>query len=165
MDILVKMSDGNPGAMGCISEILINAANIDPDNFAGPFGPLLSLDMYNIYGTDLYKFYNDCCHKNLVMVIAVLRATQLGKYSVKELKDMIHGDGGRGFDMSTKATELYSLVQDQLPRFNGGKPLFQVAKEVIPSHSHSAVKTPEGVVVEDSAMIVETPEGTVVDTQ
>jgi len=142
------MSDGNPGTMGCVSEILKDAANIDSDNFAGLLGPLLSLDMYNIYGADLYKFYNDYCYKNVVMMIAVLRAVQLGKYSVKELKDMIYGDSGRGFDMFANVAKLYSLVQDQLPRFNGGKSLFQVVKEVIPSHSHFAIKTPEGTVID-----------------
>ena len=44
-DIFVEMSDGNPGTMGCVSEILKDTANIDSDNFAGPLGPLLSLDM------------------------------------------------------------------------------------------------------------------------
>ena len=43
MDIVIKMSDGNPGAVTVCMSLLTEAAKIDPDHFIPGIGQILSL--------------------------------------------------------------------------------------------------------------------------
>ena len=85
-DIIVKMSDGNPGAVNVILNILGEGGNIDPDSALGGLGALLSLDTLGIYGSAIYVLYNDICDSDLGKTLAVLRATQLGLFD----KDIVY---------------------------------------------------------------------------
>lgn len=116
MDVIVKMSEGNPGAMTTLMNLL-TPNNIDPDNIMGGVGVMLSLDTYGIYGTDIYILFNDICDRNLVKMLTVLRATQLGYFNHNTLKDVCHRQ-----DRSGKALvpidELYLKVKEFLPNFD-----------------------------------------------
>jgi len=88
MDILVKMSDGNPGAIGALMEIMNTADRIDPQAADSGLGHILLLDEYEIYGTDIYILYNDKCDRNVRKLLVLIRGVQLGFLRKETLKTM-----------------------------------------------------------------------------
>ena len=85
MDVTKKMSDGNPGAVATILEIIEQGKSIDTESAFGDLGPLLLLDTLGIYGTDIYILYNDKCKKDVRELIMLLRAYQLGFIDSKNI--------------------------------------------------------------------------------
>ena len=73
-----KLSEGNPGALNVMMQMLSGTAKIDPDAALGPFAHLLNLDTFGIYGSKIWILYKDICCENIVHTITVLRAVQLG---------------------------------------------------------------------------------------
>lgn len=117
MDVVLKMSDGNPGAMGVIMEMLQPAANeIDPDSVMGGMMKILALDTLGIYGTDIYVLHSDICGRDMVKMFAVLRAHQLGFLNDSVLKDACSRQDYSGREM-IKVDELYEKVISELPNF------------------------------------------------
>ncbi len=113
IDIVVKLSEGNPGAITVCNQLL-NKGNVDPYAIMGGFSYLLDLDMFGIYGSQIWMLYKDVCRENVVDVITVLRSCQLGFLSCSELNTAIN-NRGKGINIS----ELYKQVKEQLPLFNG----------------------------------------------
>lgn len=113
--VLYKMSNGNPGAIGALAQIL-QSGNIDPDNSLGGIGPILLLDTYGIYGTDIYILWNDICKREIVKTLAVLRATQLGFFSSHILKDACSRQDRSGVAL-VPVDELLTKVKERLPKF------------------------------------------------
>ena len=115
--MVVKMSDGNPGAVACLVDTLKRAKEIDPMDAFAPFGPILSLDSMGIYGSSIYVLWSDKCKRNTRLVLMLLRACQLGFLSPQRIKDMA-ADQSRTVNMSeTEFTELDQKVCDRLPEF------------------------------------------------
>lgn len=110
-EIVTKLSEGNPGALNVILELL-DSSRIDPDSVLGGFGNLLSLDTHGIYGSNIWLLYKDCCGQSILNVVTVLRAVQLGLMSEATLWK--HIDGWIKFDMES----IYKEVKDRLPNFN-----------------------------------------------
>lgn len=118
VDIVMKMSDGNLGAINVLMQLLSQATNdIDPDNLLRGFGAILQLDSIGIYGTDIYILNNDICGRELPKMLAVLRATQLGLFSRDILKDACHRQDRSGRNL-VPVEELYLKVKEQLPNFD-----------------------------------------------
>lgn len=118
MDVVMKMSDGNLGAMKVLMNILSPDSNeIDPDNVMGGMGVILSLDTHGIYGTDIYILYNDICQNDLVKFLAILRAVQLGFFSEHILKDACSRQDRTGISL-IPIDELYLKVTERLPNFD-----------------------------------------------
>ena len=117
MDVMIRMADGNPGAVNVLMQILKDGAKVDPDSALGGLGAILSLDSHGIYGSDIYILNNDICERSLPKTLAVLRAVQLGLFSENTLKDACHRQ-----DRSGKALipvdELYLKVKEELPNFD-----------------------------------------------
>ena len=78
MTIVTKMSDGNPGALAALCEILKLGTEIDPQGMMGGLGAILGLDTLGIYGSDIYILWSDQCHKDTRELLMLLRANQLG---------------------------------------------------------------------------------------
>lgn len=116
LDVVVKMCEGNPGAMNVLMEMLISN-NIDPDNGLGGLGAILMLDSLGIYGTDIYVLCNDICNKSLPKMLAVLRAVQLGLFDGTILKDASHRQDYSGCKL-VPVEELYLKVKEKLPNFD-----------------------------------------------
>jgi len=112
MDIVVKMSEGNPGAVTVLARMMKEGGSIDPQSFAGGIGAILALDTHGIYGHRIWALYKDVCGENLVSTIAVLRACQLGQ--LRE-SDMLHAIDNRGHGIDVAA--LVSTVRSVLPDF------------------------------------------------
>jgi hypothetical protein len=77
-DVLIKMSDGNPGALTAMMEMLEKDKDIDPQAFRGGMSAILLLDTFEIYGTDIYILWNDQCNRDVRRLLMLLRAVQLG---------------------------------------------------------------------------------------
>lgn len=116
MDVVLKMSEGNPGAMNVILSIL-QENKIDPDNIMGGLEPIFLLDTYGIYGTDIYILNNDICEGDLAKTLAVLRATQMGMFDSNILKEACHRQDRSGKQL-VPVEELYLRVKERLPYFD-----------------------------------------------
>jgi hypothetical protein len=81
-DAIFKLSDGNPGAVSVMAGLVKISEAVDPDDVFGPFGPMICLDSYGIYGSRIWVLYKYCCGECYINMLAVLRAVQLG--SMKE---------------------------------------------------------------------------------
>jgi hypothetical protein len=86
---VAKLAEGNPGAAVALMALMKAAPIVDPDSAFGELSPLLSLDTYEIYGSDIYVLFNDCCDRRPELVLASLRAVQLGLYNKEYLKSAV----------------------------------------------------------------------------
>jgi len=112
LDILAKMGDGVPGALSVCGQIMQRAPLIDPRAGLGGLFVLLELDSLGIYGCRIWQLYKDACGQDLVKMIAVLRARQLGFVTRQEIYHAI-ANYGEGLDLD----ELLAQVQERLPDF------------------------------------------------
>ena len=110
-DVLVKMSEGNPGALSVLIRIL-NNPQIDPDSFMGPMGAILSLDTLELYGSNIWILYKDVCGESISKMLAVIRAQQLGFVSEAAIHQALGSLEILGI------TSLCSQVTERLPRFS-----------------------------------------------
>ena len=114
-DMIVAMSDGNPGAIAAMFDILDKAESVDPDDIFSPIGPILSLDSHRFYGSRLYMFWNDVCGRDATKMLAVLRADQLGQLAGCTEAAINHAVDhcGEGLDLDA----VLAAVQKRLPKF------------------------------------------------
>jgi hypothetical protein len=114
MDMFMKMSDGNPGALTVLMRSMKEGPAIDPQSALGEICVILSLDTHDIYGHEIWGFYKDVCGQDLVMMLALLRAVQLGFAAESEIKRAITD---RGSMTNERKAELLAKVKDRLPLF------------------------------------------------
>ena len=79
IDMCMEMSEGNPGAIQVISQMMY-----DPRNFMDIF----LCDSLNIRGSKLYMLNSDCCGRNFDKFSRTLKMFRYGVYSLEE----IHGN-------------------------------------------------------------------------
>lgn len=87
-DALVKMAEGNPGAIHAMMAILEHHDSIDPQAMMGGLGSILLLDTWEIYGTNIYVLFNDKCNRDVRKFLLLERACQLGHLPQSKLKTM-----------------------------------------------------------------------------
>ncbi len=116
-DILVKMADGNPGALSAMIEMLKHGETVDPQCFMGGMGAILSLDTLGIYGTEIYILWNDQCKRDTRELLMLLRANQLGFVSSSEIKTVAEDQMRQVMFSEEKMEELDKQVCERLPRF------------------------------------------------
>lgn len=113
--MLTKMTDGNPGSMNALMQLMSSATEakkIDPENALGVFGYILTLDSSNVYGANIYLLFNDICRKQLVKFLAVIRGLQLGIVSRELIQDIESNKNKINVD------DIYTKVREQLPSFD-----------------------------------------------
>ena len=116
-DSIVKMADGNPGAVITMLEIIKNHDAIDPQAMMGGLGAIMILDTWEIYGTDIYILFNDKCGRDVRKMLMLMRATQLGFFSHTKLSAMA-ADQMREVDLTDDEwADLDKKVCDQLEQF------------------------------------------------
>lgn len=127
MDAMILMSDGNPGAIIALSEIMQANPRVDPDSSLGGWSGMLFLDTLDIYGSDIWLLFKDICGQDPVKVLALLRAVQMGLMDRNELKNGIES-ARRGPSTLTaeRVEEALAMVKKKLPRF---------ASEALPSQA------------------------------
>jgi hypothetical protein len=87
--MIIKMSDGNPGAATVMGALAKENETIDPQSALGPFSCILALDDMGIYGSHIWILFKYICGSNLRNVVGVLRARQLGFCSQQEIRAAI----------------------------------------------------------------------------
>lgn len=115
-DVVLAMGGGNPGALTACMELLKHGAFVDPDAAMGSLNPLLLLDTLNIWESRLYMLWNDVCDRDVEMMIAVLRAYQLGQLAgvTKDVLQHAIDNRGEGIDLNA----VVVAVNMRLPNFN-----------------------------------------------
>jgi len=88
MSMTLKMSDGNPGAVSAIMDIIEKHDAIDPQAAMGGLGAIMMLDTWEIYGTAIYVLYSDKCGRDVRKMLMIMRATQMGLFSRDRLQQM-----------------------------------------------------------------------------
>jgi hypothetical protein len=105
MDVMMKMSEGNPGAIYVMAQMLKYGRFIDPT--PEPVLKIMHLDGMGIYGSQIWVLYKDICGESLVNLLALLRYRQLGFISDERLFD-------KGHDFET----IKAAVKERVPNFN-----------------------------------------------
>ena len=113
MTILLKLTEGNPGAATVLVKIVKEADTIDPDASLGHLAILLDLDTLEIYGSNIWILYKDICGQSIKHFIATLRAWQLGFISALTIKTAIFNNSPAILEPDT----LLTRVQTALPNF------------------------------------------------
>lgn len=111
LDVIGKLSEGNPGAVRVLTEVYIRAKEIDPD----VLDPLLTLCLFDsagVYGCQVWMLYNDVCGGRIDLTLAVLRAWQLGMVPRAALLHAVE-NRGYGIDLASVRERLTG----RLPNF------------------------------------------------
>src|ERR1041385_5757664 len=111
--IVLNLSEGNPGAIRVCIQLFQQSEKIDPDCMIKGLGPLLELDVLDLYGTRVWLLYKDVCGEDLVKMAAVLRATQLGLIRKEEVLAAVSQPPRATLNLD----EILSSVRKRLPRF------------------------------------------------
>ena len=110
---ITKLAEGNPGALTVMMEMMKESKKIDPqDIMSGAFSPIV-LDTHGIYGSRIWMLYKDVCGHDMVKMLGVLRACQLGIESSEKLDHAID-NYGEGIDVD----DLLVKVKERLPTFD-----------------------------------------------
>jgi hypothetical protein len=105
IDIMIQLSDGNPGGATALAEMYGSTAEVDPQNMLGGLGAILQFDTYGIYGSDIYILWSDQCNRDTRRLHVLMRATQLGIFDRERLKELA-GDQMRTNVISEEEFEL-----------------------------------------------------------
>jgi len=105
MDVVVKLAEGNPGAITVILGIMEHGKSIDP--IPDPIMVLAHFDELGIYGHKIWELYKDVCHEDLVNVLTLMRGYQMGLIGREDL-----------FEPRVFFGELADKVKEQLISFN-----------------------------------------------
>lgn len=120
-EAVIKIVDGNPGAMNAICDMMSVADRVDPQSFMGQLTPVIALDEHGIYGTDIYVLWSDKCGRDPRKVLMLIRAVQLGLLDASRLKE-IAGDQERILNLSDEEfAELDEQVCERLTEFERPK--------------------------------------------
>lgn len=114
MSAMVKMSDGNPGALAAMADTLKIEKEVDPDAALTPMATILGLDTIGVYGSGIYVLWNDQCNRDAASLIALLRAHQLGFISSHEVKRAADDEAR---SVKLPIADLWKKVCETLPNF------------------------------------------------
>lgn len=114
LDMITKLAEGNPGAVVAVIEMMKSAPVVDPDSAFGAFAPLFDLDTLDIYGSRIHVLYKYVARGDVVLVLGLLRAVQLGHMGESELHAAIANP--REFT-DERGQQLLALVKADLPDF------------------------------------------------
>jgi hypothetical protein len=117
MDAVMKMSEGNPGAIHALMDIVANAESIDPQGAMGGLGAILLLDTFEIRGSHIYILYNDKCNRDVRDLLMLIRAVQLGLLNQSRLVELAQ-DEMRSVNLTDdEMMDLDKQVCDRLEHF------------------------------------------------
>jgi len=114
-DVVLAMGEGNPGALNVLIRLIQEAESIDPDGAMGGFGTILLLDSLNIYGGDIWNLWKCVCGEDMVKMIAVLRAYQLGGLAGMDQDRILQAIRNRSM---VDTDVILAAVRERLPNFS-----------------------------------------------
>ena len=107
-DILIKMSEGNPGALMVCINLLKYGKEIDPEAALGGLANVFDLDTFGIYGSDIWVLAKDVCGGRLDNLVLLLRSHQLGITRKGEILSAISRTDEKAFDFVAIAEKVKS---------------------------------------------------------
>lgn len=116
-EALTVMAEGNPGAVDILIRLFQAAPAADPRGAMGGFAPILMLDTLGIYGSPIYVLSADVCGRNVVRLMAVLRAVQLGLIPPATVQDAASRQDRSGTNL-VPVLDLYKQVRARLSDFD-----------------------------------------------
>ncbi len=78
-DMLITMSEGNPGALTCMMQMMTS----DPMALLD----ILLFDSMGIYGSKIYMVWNDCCGRDMAKFKETIQAFREGKFTEEEIHE------------------------------------------------------------------------------
>lgn len=117
MNMIMKMADGNPGAVSAMMAIIAEHDAIDPQAIMGGVGAVMMLDTWEIYGSDIYILWNDKCGRDVRKMLMIMRSCQMGNFSQSKLNAMA-ADQTRQVDLTSEEWKEHDdFVCGQLDQF------------------------------------------------
>jgi hypothetical protein len=114
MSSVMKLAEGNPGALTVLSRVLREGAEIDPDaGFGQPIFIILNFDSIGLYGPLVWQLYKDVCGERLDKTIAIVRSWQMGFLSDSQIR---YACDNRGSGINVD--EVCLKLKKRLPSFN-----------------------------------------------
>lgn len=119
MDMLVKMSEGNTGAMSCLAELIKVEKDIDPDSAFSPMGvgAMIQLDGLGIYGSPIYILWSDQCGRNPNKMLGLLRCVQMGHVTPSYVQGLAADQMGTDIIPEEGWDNMKAFLQKELPNF------------------------------------------------
>jgi hypothetical protein len=111
LEAIVKMSDGNPGAITVMMQLLEQVPEIDPIAAMGGLLYVLHLDDFGLYGPSIWMLYKDVCGQEIAGIVTLFRARQLGHITGGELQRIVAED--KPYDWQS----LVPKIQEEVPEF------------------------------------------------
>ena len=109
---IVKLAEGNPGAIAAMCEVTKSSDAVDPQSALGAFSALFHLDSWGIYGPNIWLLWKDVCGQSAINFLALLRAAQLGIISQRVVID-----AARTGSITLDLGDVLKKVQAQLSGF------------------------------------------------
>lgn len=81
-DMVVTMSEGNPGALTC----MVNMLNYNPMALLD----ILFFDTMEIYGSKIYMLWNDCCGRDMDKFNKTIQYIREGKVSKEKVHENLN---------------------------------------------------------------------------
>ena len=81
-DMIVTMSEGNPGALTC----MVNMLNYNPMAHLD----ILFFDTMEIYGSKIYMLWNDCCERDMDKFNKTIQYIREGKVSKEKVHENLN---------------------------------------------------------------------------
>lgn len=117
MEAIIKMAEGNPGAVQALCALLEHHNKIDPQAMLGGMGAILMLDGWGIYGSSIYILFSDKCKRDVRKMLLLMRAAQLGFLPVSRIKEMA-ADQARKIELTPEEwLEIDEKVCGELEEF------------------------------------------------
>lgn len=118
LDIVVDMSDGNPGAATVMALLTKLYHRIDPQSALRELTGLLWLDDNEVYGSDIWLLYKDVCDQHLTKMITLMRAVQLGIVPISAVKSAMQNRYTRAGSNSFNFEHLHMFVREKIGVFD-----------------------------------------------
>ena len=94
-NILINMSEGNPGSLRVLFEILEAKKN----DILASLEVFSTLNDMKLYGSHLYMLWNDCCGNDINKTLLVIQKYREGKITDDDINERIKNVGyGLSFD-------------------------------------------------------------------
>jgi len=119
MDMVVKMSEGNPGAVSCLAELAKAEKEIDPDSAFSSYGvgTMFQLDSMGIYGSPIYVLWNDQCSRNSNKMLGLMRCYQLGYLTESYIQKLAADQSRSDIIPEEKWDNMKAFLTKELPNF------------------------------------------------
>ena len=118
MDAIFELSEGNPGAVTVIANMMKIATRVDPQSWTKDLTPIIEFDEWNLAGSRIWMLFKDVCGQNPVAVFTLFRAVQLGFIPRETVLGKVeqHYTITAGHPLDIPG--LYKQVKEKLVRFD-----------------------------------------------